>query len=89
MCRCCQYLTTLPEEIVLQQMFRSRYKKLRTVVEVLIASLLAEDEESPDDSVEHNRHGTEPPNEGISDQVDVFMVLDPEVLNVHQLKCQT
>jgi hypothetical protein len=55
-------------------------QRILTVMEVLIATLSTEDEETTDDEVRNNRRNARPPNEGITDEVYLTMILDPEVL---------
>ena len=50
------------------------------MVEVLVATLSAEDEETTNDEVRDNSRSARPPNEGIADEVNVTMFLNPEVL---------
>lgn len=56
-----------------------------TVVEVFIASLSAKDEDSTDDEVRNNCSSAGPPDEGVADEVDLTMILDPEILASHLL----
>jgi hypothetical protein len=51
-----------------------------TVVEVLVSTLSTKDEESTDDEVCNNRCGPGPPDKGIAYEVNLTMILDPEVL---------
>lgn len=49
-------------------------------MEILISSLLANDEEPADEEVKCDRCSAHPPGENISDEIDMSMVFNPEVL---------
>lgn len=51
-----------------------------TVIEVPVATFLPEDEESTDECVESHCQCTGPPDHGVPDKVDLFVVFDPEIL---------
>lgn len=51
------------------------------VVEVSEATLGAENEETADEEVKENGHGGGPPDERVADEVNLAVVLDPEVLH--------
>lgn len=48
-------------------------------VEILVSTLLTKDEEGADDEVDCDAGGTHPPGERITDEIDVAVVLNPEV----------
>ena len=49
------------------------------MVEILVSTLLTEDEEDADDKVRGNACSAHPPGERISDEIDVSVLLDPKV----------
>lgn len=53
---------------------------LLTVVEVLESPLCPQDEQSPNTEVGEDGEGAEPPDYRVSDQVDLSVILDPEIL---------
>jgi hypothetical protein len=52
----------------------------RTIVEITESSLLAQDQETPNPGVDRNSESAQVPDERIADQVNLPVVLDPEVL---------
>ena len=53
---------------------------MRTILEVTVATLGAQDQEPAHSGIRKNASRAQPPNEGVSDEVDLFVVLHPEVL---------
>lgn len=52
-----------------------------TAIEIAISALRSEDQKPSYESIQCNRERTEPPNDGIPDEVNLTMILDPKVLN--------
>ena len=60
-------------------------KKGRTAIEVSVSSLCAQNEESTDHTICNNGKSTEIPHQRVSNQVNLAMILDPEVLWLTEL----
>ena len=52
----------------------------RTIFKVPEAAFRAEDEESPHSAVRRDRRSAHPPHERVAEEVDLAVVLDPEIL---------
>jgi hypothetical protein len=50
------------------------------VVEVFIPSLLTKDHQDTGSSIQNNGNSTRPPDEWISNKVDLSVIMNPEVL---------
>ncbi len=59
---------------------RERKGVLLTVVKISVATFLAEDEETADEGVKTYGKSAGPPNHRVSDEVNLLVVLNPEVL---------
>jgi hypothetical protein len=51
-----------------------------TIVKITITALLSENKESANESIEYYGERTRPPYHRVSNEVDLFMIFDPEVL---------
>lgn len=58
-----------------------RNEQLLTLVQVAETSLVPQDEHTADEDVDADGDRAGPPDDGVTDEVDLSMVLDPEVLN--------
>lgn len=52
----------------------------RTVVEVFVTTLFTQNQQATESAIRKNRHSAQEPNERVADQVDLLVILDPEVL---------
>jgi hypothetical protein len=52
-----------------------------TLVQVSVAAFLSQDEQNANPEVDDDARGAQPPDDGVSDQVYLGMVFDPEVLH--------
>jgi len=53
-------------------------------VKIPESSLRSKDEKTSNENVEDDGRGRRPPNDGVSNEVDLSVVLDPEVLCSHR-----
>ena len=57
-----------------------RGKELLTAIEVTVATLSSENETAPNNSVSEDCSRAQPPYDGVTEQVDLAVILDPEIL---------
>jgi hypothetical protein len=77
------YLTTLATGHIRHEK-NDMIMRMLTIVKVSISSLGPEDEESSNGNIGKYSKGAKPPNDRVSNEVDVTMILYPEILDAFQ-----